>query len=487
MDGRKRIVRHRKSALRRSPRFPPTEKEKPHASSDKALFLTLSELFTKSKEPSSSRKIGNGFRRKYQGSSLKSRSADNDVEGMRKSSSMEQRTDSSQVLRRSARIAATTSKTKKKSRACGKEEDGGSRSKRRRISSSSNTKRKKLEKNCAENIQRRNQGSKVVPRLPEREETTGSKWQHVLPPDIITTISDLLSISDLIRFRSVCRSWRSSPSSRSNFTNFSKEFPWLILYGFNDKRSDDFLLLQLSSTNRCVLKLPALRGSDILISRGEWFLCRRNSYFFFFNPFTLQEFGLPDHTRQLKPQSTQLATFSTPPTSPECTAFVVTGTESSKLEISWCRPSDKRWSVDMVNVPSGDGNLAGKCPCAVYCSCGEGGSCKCSRRSEVVIWQSNSWMSYDIEKKVFRNGVSMGLYRRCWWEDLGELKFDETLGDYLAKKEFSMSFIPFNKAKPEGFNLSPSEYGVGCRRRSAAGANYTVKAAWIEPSFPLRQ
>ncbi|KAG0476867.1 hypothetical protein HPP92_013708 [Vanilla planifolia] len=190
-------------------------------------------------------------------------------------------------------------------------------------------------------------------------------WQHFVP-EILSCISDRLSMPDFIRFRSVCRSWRSAPSFRSNITNFDKGKPWVLIYGLEQKHHDHCILLQLLSHNHCLLKLPVLSGTTVLASMAGWLLCRNGNYLFFYNPFSLQGFQLPKHPLPLEPLTKQEATFSSLPTSPYCIVFIINGKDCSKLEISWCRPFEKSWSVKVVDFGAW---LTSEWSCGLYCSC----------------------------------------------------------------------------------------------------------------------
>ncbi|KAG0497436.1 hypothetical protein HPP92_001886 [Vanilla planifolia] len=143
-----------------------------------------------------------------------------------------------------------------------------------------------------------------------REKKNEGIWQHMLPLDVLASISDLLPLDDFIKFRSVCHSWRSAPSLRASISKFDKDIPWLIVYGFENERRDDYLLLQPSSKVSCILKLPALKGATILASKAGWLLCRNGIRYFFYNPFSFEVFDLPDYSVSWEPSSIQVAFFS---------------------------------------------------------------------------------------------------------------------------------------------------------------------------------
>ncbi|KAK8946832.1 hypothetical protein KSP39_PZI007358 [Platanthera zijinensis] len=323
---------------------------------------------------------------------------------------------------------------------------------------------------------------RVVYSVAEKQVMDGNRWQHFLPVDILISISDLLSLPDLIRFRSVCRSWRSAPSSRSSITEFFKGQPWLILHGFEKNRSSEYILLQLSSKLQCILKLPALNGAVILVSKSGWLLCHRGNHYFFFNPFTLKKIDLPDHPQPSKPSTIQVATFTAPPTFEGCVTFVIKSHKSSELEFSWWRPTDKKWTFDSIKIGANLPSLTERSAFAACCSCREYGSCKCKHCHMVVILQLKTWMTYNFVKKEFLSGRGLHSYKRCWWSDLVDRRLNNLLSNFV-ENDAVVSFSSFNSARRGGLNLTPFDYRAeNCG--VSLGKAASVKAVWIEPTFP---
>ncbi|XP_020591312.1 uncharacterized protein LOC110032126 [Phalaenopsis equestris] len=308
------------------------------------------------------------------------------------------------------------------------------------------------------------------------------RWQQMVPLDILCSISDLLPMPDLIRFRSVCSSWHSAPSFRSNITKFVKYQPWLILYGFQNKKSDDAILLQLHSNVSCTLKLPIL--NSVLVSKLGWLLCHHGNHYFFYNPFTLEKFDLPHYQRPLKPETKQVATFSSPPNSEDCIVFVIRSEKLSEIEISWCRPLEKRWFSEILVIAGNNPLQTGEWPCAVYCSCEKDGSCKCKYGNKVLVWQSEAWMRYDIDNRVLQSGQRLKVNQRSWWTDLVDRRLDDILSNFV-EKDANISFAPFNSTRSRALNLIPFDYKVKTGMSSGAEAA-PLKAFWIEPEFPWR-
>ncbi|KAG0497443.1 hypothetical protein HPP92_002134 [Vanilla planifolia] len=315
-----------------------------------------------------------------------------------------------------------------------------------------------------------------------REKKNEDIWQHMLPLDVLASISDLLPLDDFIKFCSVCHSWRSAPSLRASISKFDKDIPWLIVYGFENERSDDYLLLQPSSKVSCILKLPALKGATILASKAGWLLCRNGIRYFFYNPFSFEVFDLPDYSVSWEPSSIQVASFSSPPNSNCCIAFLINGKGSSKLEVSWCRPSkNKGWTTDLVDIGA-NFKLTGDALCAVQCSCRAAGLCNCERFNEVVVWQSNRWIVYNILKRRLTIGECSPSRKTCCWYDMVKTNLNDLLGNFVKQDAF-ITCSPLHMTREDGLYLIPFEYRPMTGRNNGTG-DVHLKAAWIEPTFP---
>ncbi|KAG0450665.1 hypothetical protein HPP92_026605 [Vanilla planifolia] len=199
-------------------------------------------------------------------------------------------------------------------------------------------------------------------------------------------------------------------------------------------------------------------------------------------PLFLQGFQLPKHPLPLEPLTKQEATFSSLPTSPYCIVFIINGKDCSKLEISWCRPFEKSWSVKVVDFGAW---LTSEWSCGLYCSCRRfGEEFKCMHCDEVVIWQPSGWMSYDIERKGFRGGGILMDDGKSWWSELDEMDLDDLLCG-LVKKDSVISFSSFNSIGVDSYDLSPAEFRIKSSRENPQGTG-SVKAAWMEPTFPWK-
>ncbi|ONK73485.1 uncharacterized protein A4U43_C04F32060 [Asparagus officinalis] len=102
-------------------------------------------------------------------------------------------------------------------------------------------------------------------------------WSMMLV-EILEQISDRLPLLDLVRFRSVCRQWRSSSSSRAELFNFSKDQPWLILYDLDKKKTGipKCYVYSQSRSQCCTFKLYDIEGATIVKSKFDWVLAHHD-------------------------------------------------------------------------------------------------------------------------------------------------------------------------------------------------------------------
>ncbi|ONK62364.1 uncharacterized protein A4U43_C07F3120 [Asparagus officinalis] len=186
----------------------------------------------------------------------------------------------------------------------------------------------------------------------------GSPWQSqydeedrdwsTMPADILEYISDRLSLVDYIKFRSVCKQWRSTPSGRSELVNFSKDQPWLIVYELEKSKTagtPKCYIYSLSHPRHCAIRLHDVEGAIIVESKFGWLLAHHGQFFFLYNPLTFSRINLPN----LNVSGDYACTFTYLPTHPKCTITVVNRISESSLGVSMCCVGDKEWSTQLIS------------------------------------------------------------------------------------------------------------------------------------------
>ncbi|ONK55785.1 uncharacterized protein A4U43_C10F960 [Asparagus officinalis] len=173
----------------------------------------------------------------------------------------------------------------------------------------------------------------------------GPDWS-TMPADILESISDRLPLDDFVRFRSVCKQWRSSPSGRSELISFSKGEPWLVLYKLEKKkaRTLECYIYSQSQPQCCTFKLPDLEGAVVVESKFDWLLAHHGQFFFLYNPFTFSRINLP----KLSVSGDYACTFAYLPTRRECTVIVIYRVNESSLELSKCHVGDQEWATQTI-------------------------------------------------------------------------------------------------------------------------------------------
>ncbi|KAL5768472.1 hypothetical protein ACOSP7_015018 [Xanthoceras sorbifolium] len=180
-----------------------------------------------------------------------------------------------------------------------------------------------------------------------------------LPADILNAIAERLRYVEQIRFRSVCKSWRSNTNP---IKHAADKLPWVMSckedydswieqpfrsLSRSSRCSSSFYLHDPSQKRKYTLQHEILIGAKVHASKHGWLLLSKNSYecmpgsyFIFYTPFTHEIIQLP---KLHMTDSLSEATFSTAPTSPDCSILVLT-LDYKKVRLSTCRLGDKTWS-----------------------------------------------------------------------------------------------------------------------------------------------
>ncbi|PKA58459.1 F-box protein [Apostasia shenzhenica] len=318
------------------------------------------------------------------------------------------------------------------------------------------------------------------------EKNRASRWQHEANPDILSLISDFLPLPDFINFRAVCRAWRDAPHLRRDIAAFCKANIWCILYDFQSREEDDDIcfVYELSSDARSSFRIPALRGSTCLASKQGWLLLRRSGdhSYFFFNPFTLTEIPIQPYPRQPPEVADQVGEFSSPPTSRDCTVFLVSSRGASTLEVAWCSVAEGNWVIDLINTGDRTATSVLRNRDAFCCTCCESWSCQCRNRGMLFIHEWDMIIMYDTTtRKPEYQKRQLPTKAVLWYSKLKEAhsvewkkKFGE--GMILSFPSFSCS-----EKKHEFMGLVGTRYRIS--RTTPSKGDRLVKATWIEPTF----
>ncbi|KAJ4719513.1 F-box family protein [Melia azedarach] len=183
-------------------------------------------------------------------------------------------------------------------------------------------------------------------------------WSN-LPENITSLIMDHLYYPDQIRFRAVCKSWRSD----NVFAIKSADtLPWVFAYRKynNDPKKEDvyciysssFFLYDPSGKRRYTIELPkVLVNARILYSKYGWILLSKSSIdfrrlaFFLYCPFTGKIIELPTLEKGNPFDERLLMSASPNSSTTECIIFSVRSRiRKNILCISICRPGDKTWT-----------------------------------------------------------------------------------------------------------------------------------------------
>lgn len=185
-----------------------------------------------------------------------------------------------------------------------------------------------------------------------------------LPIDILELIAKKLAlIKDYIRFRAVCRSWRSAAVP----ANLRPQPPHLLLpyNGVVHARP----LFSLSTRSIRLLFLPEVNGQSILASSHGWLLMLRDSTISLFHPVTSVQIRLPPPTDFYRPGSPTIGSgrknnifnfiwnaflFLNPRSAARdwVVIIMVHNWSSWQRYVHYCRQGDEVWTELKTNSPA---------------------------------------------------------------------------------------------------------------------------------------
>nr|GMD71009.1 F-box protein At4g00893-like [Ipomoea batatas] len=161
-----------------------------------------------------------------------------------------------------------------------------------------------------------------------------------LPPELLSKIASCLEFFDLLRFRFVCKDWRSASSTASaSVESTPGRQPCFLLHGDS---AENCILYSQVEKRKYTINIPELREATCLASNQGWLLLFQQGVIFFFCPFSGSRIDLP-----VFPQaefSGHVGAFSSPPTSPDCTVAVICRKSEHRLEINVLDRKSSVWT-----------------------------------------------------------------------------------------------------------------------------------------------
>ncbi|KAL5783685.1 hypothetical protein ACOSP7_008714 [Xanthoceras sorbifolium] len=185
-----------------------------------------------------------------------------------------------------------------------------------------------------------------------------------LPSNVIISIVECLYYVDQIRFRAVCKGWRSEIYGK---VKYADNFPWILaLRGISNRftyASEMCYLYDPIHKQKYTIRNPILVASHIHASKCGWLLLSRDTIstyrFSFYSPFTNKIIELPELDKRVSGKFFQRgkATFSAPPTSSDCviccvsTEVGINDKYFKEFRVSTCSPyEDRTWNDILLGL-----------------------------------------------------------------------------------------------------------------------------------------
>ncbi|XP_059635676.1 F-box protein At4g00893-like [Cornus florida] len=165
-----------------------------------------------------------------------------------------------------------------------------------------------------------------------------------LPQELLEQIMTRLSFTDQIRFRATCKELKSVARTLP-----MDQLPWLVSYDNDEDNGGSYTLCPPSNIYTYTFRIepedPAymiFNPIKVCASNFGWLLLYEfpHKLLFFFNPFKNEVIELPP----LEVQHCEVASFSSPPTQPDCIIFVLDNS-CSDTKITICPLKDKKWTM----------------------------------------------------------------------------------------------------------------------------------------------
>nr|XP_010911489.1 F-box protein At2g17036 [Elaeis guineensis] len=191
-------------------------------------------------------------------------------------------------------------------------------------------------------------------------------WSQ-LPAELLEIISTkIIFITDYLRFRAVCTSWRSASPARPR--HLPAQLPWLLLpyYPSPDNTDARRLFFDLRDRRIYQLDLPETRGKRVCGSSHGWLVLERHvaisllnpvtrahiqlpslntssTFLYFFRPGEAHLFPPPDADQMLEKCSIKNVTLSSNPAlNSDCIVLAVFQREGI---FAFCRIRDESWTI----------------------------------------------------------------------------------------------------------------------------------------------
>ncbi|XP_058076757.1 F-box protein At3g56470-like [Magnolia sinica] len=208
-------------------------------------------------------------------------------------------------------------------------------------------------------------------RKKKKIETEERDWAD-LPVDLLESIITCLSFTDRVRLFAVCTTWRSTAITVSN-RHQDHHRPWLLndLFLVRDIRCADRRRFYIPwhswkffdpwNKKFYTINVPELVSMRIICSFHGWLLIHDESTasIFFFHPFSNARICLPNL------ESIIDGAFSSSPTSPECSIFIVNMFTHTLISISTLSFGKKEW---ITRYYTHDLPFYPTCSCPVFCN-----------------------------------------------------------------------------------------------------------------------
>ena len=186
-----------------------------------------------------------------------------------------------------------------------------------------------------------------------RDDIETKPWSD-LPQDLIVSVTECLYVADQTRLRAVCKDWHLQPN---HGTKAIDKLPWTMEYKWRNPKSICFWIVcklyepvHHNRRQSYMIEKGRRRGrknftnAQVRASWSSWVPFSKEEYWqgkFFFNPFTKEVIFLPC----LESPVSELATFSSAPTTWDCFVFVPYLRNCNEIWMNIYSHADKTWKT----------------------------------------------------------------------------------------------------------------------------------------------
>lgn len=291
-----------------------------------------------------------------------------------------------------------------------------------------------------------------------------------LPPELLAKIANCLEFFDLLRFRFVCKDWRSASSSASASIESSPgRKPCLLLHG---DTADNCILYSQMEKKKYTINIPELREATCLASNQGWLLLFQQGRIYFFCPFSGSRIDLPVFPHE--EFSGHVGAFSAPPTSPDCTVAVINRRNDHRLEINVLDRKSSFWTKHEYSHFRG-GFRTIKCA-----TCHDGVFYFVDNTQKTLTFSTGqrSWKMYRIvdSSEVSESGPLPFAHTDNYFSK-SELKKKMDLGDHVSIVTCAAS-IPGSK-----YEIVINNENIDAMEGDEGAEPQRFKGIWIQPRF----